>query len=249
MPAQTLQLRRPSTSLRGALEVAFPVGAFSVSDKVHRPSGLATIPRPYVIRAEQLRDKLLAPEQPFFFYINCFQIDPDRALFVDAVHNIAQSGLGPDRVPCVLGSFTWRSREFLLRSPTLTESSILTIHFDTPLEFRSALPEFSTLIARLRDRISSLQNFYCGTPLSIDFANFTTIARSVCLQSHNLTARESRRHSTRTGQWHPLNGVTGSARYEGPWRSYEDWLRLGEYTGVGRQTSFGKGQYYLAESP
>ncbi len=231
--------------------LALPPNFLNAGRLKPRPSGFTEIPQPFVIRAEHLRGLALAPNQPFTFDINIFDQHLDRPAFLESLIQMANSGIGPDRTACLLGELTWTILNFELAAPLPSHSAPLTLHFVTPLELRSnnqavQVPEFPVLMARLRDRVSALTFFY-ERLLNIDFLRFNDIAKSVNLVSHNLAPQTARRHSTRTGQWHPLNGITGTAAYEGPWRSYENWLRLGEYTGVGKQTSFGKGVFRIIE--
>ena len=235
--------------------MVLPARFFDAQTDIARPSGFAQIPRPFVIRADHLRETPLPADRPFVFAINIFDTRHlDRTTVTQALELLATWGLGPDRVPCQLGERTWAPLHFDLTAPVLSESSKLTLKFETPLELHANgksvnLPEYATLMARLRDRISALNMFYGDSPLDLDFAHFTQIAKSVRLAHHNLTPQTTRRHSTRTGQWHPISGIIGTATYEGPWRSYQNWLRLGEYTGVGKQTSFGKGAFRIVDPP
>ena len=49
------------------------------------------------------------------------------------------------------------------------------------------------------------------------------------------------RTSRRTGETHPLGGFTGVVDYGGALGPFLPWLEAGYYTGVGRQTVWGKG--------
>jgi hypothetical protein len=51
------------------------------------------------------------------------------------------------------------------------------------------------------------------------------------------------RHSSRTGQTHPLGGFVGEVRYAGEVGEFVPYLRAGQWTGVGRQTVWGKGAF------
>lgn len=50
------------------------------------------------------------------------------------------------------------------------------------------------------------------------------------------------RISRKTGQRHPLSGFTGIAEYEGELTEFIPYLEIAGYTGVGRQTVWGKGE-------
>jgi hypothetical protein len=49
------------------------------------------------------------------------------------------------------------------------------------------------------------------------------------------------RRSSRTVQVHPLGGFVGGAEYEGELTEFLPWLQAACWTGVGRQTVWGKG--------
>ena len=54
------------------------------------------------------------------------------------------------------------------------------------------------------------------------------------------------RRSGKTGQTHPLGGFVGLAEYQGDLAEFLPYLRAGSWTGVGRQTTWGKGHIELA---
>jgi len=49
------------------------------------------------------------------------------------------------------------------------------------------------------------------------------------------------RRSSRTGQVHSIGGFVGEAEYEGELDEFICFLRVVKWTGVGRQTVWGKG--------
>jgi CRISPR/Cas system endoribonuclease Cas6 (RAMP superfamily) len=53
---------------------------------------------------------------------------------------------------------------------------------------------------------------------------------------------DAERVSRNTGQRHPLGGFTGVAEYEGDLTEFIPYLEIAAYTGVGRQTVWGKGE-------
>ena len=53
---------------------------------------------------------------------------------------------------------------------------------------------------------------------------------------------ETSRRSGRTGQIHSLGGFVGEAEYEGDLTEFVPYLRAAQWTGVGRQTAWGKGR-------
>jgi hypothetical protein len=54
-----------------------------------------------------------------------------------------------------------------------------------------------------------------------------------------------RRRSSRTGQAHGIGGFSGFAEYEGDLAEFVPWLEAAQWTGVGRQSVWGKGEIRL----
>jgi hypothetical protein len=102
-------------------------------------------------------------------------------------------------------------------------------------------PEFSILFARLRDRIGALTALYGASPLQIAFREMGERAAAVRLRRLEIEWERVERRSARTGQTHPIGGFTGEAEYEGDLAEFLPWLRAGRWSGVGRQTVWGKG--------
>jgi len=58
------------------------------------------------------------------------------------------------------------------------------------------------------------------------------------------------RRSSRTGRTHPIGGFIGSAEYEGELAEFVPYLEAARWTGVGRQTVWGKGEIlWIANKP
>jgi len=58
---------------------------------------------------------------------------------------------------------------------------------------------------------------------------------------------EVHRQSSRTGQVHSIGGFVGEAEYEGELSEFLPYLRAAKWTGVGRQTVWGKGEVNCQE--
>jgi hypothetical protein len=62
------------------------------------------------------------------------------------------------------------------------------------------------------------------------------------MTSCTLQRIEAERRSGSTGQTHSLGGFIGEAEYEGDLRDFLPYLKAAKWTGVGRQTVWGKGE-------
>ncbi len=117
------------------------------------------------------------------------------------------------------------------------------VRFLTPTELKGARePEFGVLLARARDRISTLRELYGPGPLSFDFRAFGDRAAGVRMTRCELRTVTEERLSKGTGQRHAIGGFTGFAEYEGSIAEFLPYLHAARWTGVGRQTVWGKGE-------
>lgn len=232
------------------------------------PSGLADPPRPFVLRADHLDGLTLAAGERFDVFVHVFDLrEPAVAFFALAFARLAESGLGPGRGSVELtdvdagGVALFREGRFLdAAHPVASQVDLgaaepaqsVTLEITTPMELkeRGALverPEFGVLFARLRDRVANLQSLYGGGGVDgVDFSGLAERARAVRLTRAELRQAEFERRSSRTGQRHPLGGFLGWVEYQGALGEFVPWLRVGEATGVGRQTVWGKGAIRVA---
>jgi hypothetical protein len=121
------------------------------------------------------------------------------------------------------------------------------VRFITPTELKAGQqlaerPEFGILAARIRDRLSTLRELYDKGPLDIDFRAFGDRAALVRMVRCAIEQVNVMRRSSRTGQVHPIGGFVGEAEYEGEVTEFVPYLRVARWTGVGRQTVWGKGE-------
>jgi len=211
------------------------------------PSGLADSPRPFVIRAAHLDGAAFKAGAGFDFDVHLFDLAVDRRpLFAAAFARLAQKGLGSGRAPAELLSVDRENVAIVFTGPPEPAARVR-VQFLTPTELKSGQqlvtrPEFPVLFARLRDRISTLRTLYGLGPLDIDFRGMGERAARVTLARCDLAWHSAERRSSRTGQTHPLGGFTGEAEYDGDLGEFLPYLRAGQWTGVGRQTVWGKGQ-------
>lgn len=219
------------------------------------PSGLADWPRPFVFRATHLDGRTIEPGDPFHFDLNLFDVRPDAVAYLTlAFAQLAREGLGPARSRVELTGVSqlgvnWDSAVAPLELDLVSSEPItrVLVRFLTPTELKSGQqlatrPEFSILAARIRDRISTLRELYGEGPLDIDFRAFGERAALVRMTRCDIRHTEVERRSSRTGQVHPIGGFVGEAEYEGDLTEFMPYLRAASWTGVGRQTVWGKGE-------
>lgn len=184
------------------------------------PSGFADPPRPFRLITKALAGKSFQAGESIEFGIHLF----DARL----LPQLGASGFSNVEVD-LEGQFPPTER--------------LELEFVTPTEIRGLTePEFGTIFARLRDRISLLRSFYGAGPLEIDFRAMGERAREIRLVSHDLEIERGSRKSTSQGTRHPLGGFLGSATYEGDLTEFLPFLAAGALTGVGKYTVWGQGE-------
>jgi hypothetical protein len=234
------------------------------------PSGLLDSPRPFVFRARHLDGLTIQPGQPFHFDLNVFALDPTvLAYFVLTFAALAREGLGPrrgkadlqrvrrialDHFPAQIlfeGATQTMAGSvepaFLDLNPAPYSPQKIRVEFLTPTELKhehrvTNLPEFPILFGRIRDRVGALRRLYGGGPLDIDFQGSGVRAAAVRMTRCEGRRVEADRRSSRTGQSHSIGGFVGIAEYEGDLAEFLPYLEAGRWTGVGRQSVWGKGE-------
>ena len=207
------------------------------------PSGIVDQPRPFVFRAKHLDGLTIAAGGTFHFDFHWFDM---RRSSLDTVlrafHELAVAELvnvqGED------------AQMKLCLDPAGHPVNKITIRFETPTELKAGgetveRPEFGVLAARVRDRISTLRALYDDGPLTINFREFGERAEHIKITRCEIHHVDASRRSGRTGQVHSLGGFVGEAEYEGDLTEFVPYLDAAHWTGVGRQTAWGKGELTL----
>jgi hypothetical protein len=213
------------------------------------PSGFADPPRSFVLRSWHLDSNEYSDGQTFWFDVHQFQLSE---AFEQACEQLRE--LGASRGSVELERIETSSVEIDL-GETVPACQRLRIDFVSPTELKdqSALilkPEFAIVARRLITRIANLRSTYQQSPANIDFTALFEEVDKIRMTSHQVTTHYAERFSTRTKQTHPLGGFIGWAEYEGPGlHAFVPYLHAGSYTGVGRQTVWGKGSITLTALP
>lgn len=229
---------------------------------VQRPSGLYDLPRPFVFRLRGCGKggQITLPTAARLRGVNSSQAGAERSdPFFSTLLGESEIGLNlflasaVDLVRDVMRELDLElvAQPEILHLPlaALSETSAsdgaerLRIRFLTPTELKGAdEPAFGPLLARVRDRVSTLRALYGRGPLDLDFQAFGERAARVRMTYCELQTVEEERFSKRTGRRHSLGGFTGVAEYEGAVTEFVPYLEAARWTGVGRQTVWGKGE-------
>jgi hypothetical protein len=140
-------------------------------------------------------------------------------------------------------------------------AQLLKLHFTSPLLLKSGSgvlpngdriqarevresPPFGVVIARLRDRLSSLSAFF-GEKWQTDFRAIGDRANSVMICDSKTVWLTRNRRSTRTGQSHEISGLVGHTIYlfkdPAEITYFLPLLRAGELIHVGKNAPWGNG--------
>jgi len=215
---------------------------FEPTPSVAGPSGLADWPRPFVIRGTALTTSggPIKPGDAFCFGLNLFDTrNPALPHFTRAIEQWAEERqanmLEVEQSPITIDLDADRAPVSRIR-----------IDFQTPTELKAGAElentNFSVLLARARDRLSTLRSLYGPGPLEIDFRAFAERARSVTTIRSELQPVALERRSSRTGQRHGIGGFLGFVEYEGNLTEFLPYLEAAHWTGVGRHCTWGNGQ-------
>jgi hypothetical protein len=231
--------------LRGALgnvlrEVACPedyARIFEPASTHAGPSGLSDWPRPFVFRGAALNGRTVQTGERFCFGLHLFDTRPSAfdhftrafaewADLISVEHECMAVDLNPPAAPV----------------------SRIRVEFQTPTELiangQCATGQFSVLLSRARDRVSSLRSLYGAGPLEIDFRGLAERGRTVKTVRIELRRVTVERRSSRTGQRHGIGGFVGFAEYEGDLAEFLPYLEAAQWTGVGRHCTWGNGQIH-----
>jgi hypothetical protein len=258
--------RKSANLIRGAFGAALRENApaevyesvFSpMGDPSHSPSGLSDWPRPFVLRVSHLDGAGFDSGEAFFVDMNVFELRAPILPHLEA----AFAGFSWRRFAQVRGTTRLAELERVERldpegprvirlDPEPVPADCVGLRFVTPTELKAGgcvveRPEFPILFARLRDRLSTLRSLYGAGALDIDFRGMGERARGVRLCRADLVWEKTERRSGRTGIVHPMGGFTGEAEYEGELGEFLPWLHAARWVGVGRQTTWGKGEVHV----
>lgn len=199
------------------------------------PSGLSDWPRPFVLRAASLDGRTFQPGERFCFDLHLFDtrnspVDHFTRAFAQWAELISVE----------------RSRISTALDAPQPSVSRIRVEFQTPTQLRRVDDcgplDFAFLLARARDRLSTLRSLYGPGPLEIDFRQLADRAQSVKTAGSELRRVAVERRSSRTKQRHGIGGVIGFAEYEGELAEFLPYLEAAHWSGVGRHCTWGNGK-------
>jgi hypothetical protein len=198
------------------------------------PSGFRNPPRPFVLRVGDLEGAAFA------IGVNLFEMhQPPIDLFKDVLTRVACESLGATGLERSEGM----ERLDIELLPGVKNIIRVRVYFRTPTELKGVSePEFGVLFSRVRDRVSQLRSLYGDGALEIDFRAMGQRAQAIAMTRCELRHEDAERYSRTQKAAHPLSGFLGVAEYQGDLTEFMPYLEAARWTGVGRQTVWGKGE-------
>jgi hypothetical protein len=139
-----------------------------------------------------------------------------------------------------------KSEEIIPEKPVL-DSGICIVNYKTPTRikhnqnyFKENIP-FYYLFARFADRLSEIINIYSDPDSEPNMEKLKNDAEKIGTIINDGTYYNTKRHSTRTGQWCSLSGFIGSITYTGNLKPFENILSYLPWINVGSSAAFGCG--------
>lgn len=212
-------------------------------------SGFESPPRPFVIRPALIQKILFNRNEPIRFELVLIGwAQGFLSSFVDAFQRVCENGISTKKIRCELKGVARLRQQSIGESFTLNS---VKIKFLSPFRFKRAgkfsvdldFPKFS---AQLLKRISLLGHFYQdGAIPKRELEALLEMAKNIKTVESKLKWCEFERYSTRQKSRQKFGGVIGHIIFEGDLTPFSAYLKAGEDLHVGKQTTFGLGQYKL----
>ncbi|MBF0239938.1 MAG: CRISPR system precrRNA processing endoribonuclease RAMP protein Cas6 [SAR324 cluster bacterium] len=130
----------------------------------------------------------------------------------------------------------------------------LTLHFLTPLRVKNqgklvsadAL-DFPILFRTLMRRIRTLWQEYSDIPLVVEESHLYELSTKIETGASDLRWHDQIRYSNRQQSLQKLGGLLGSITFTGDLSQYLPFLEMGKLLHIGKETTFGLGQYACHE--
>lgn len=211
------------------------------------------IPHPFVITPLIKNNSMIIKIVLFGEYIEYFpyfflifkSLEKDKEFSVIDIKNFGHSILKNGNIE---NNFIEKGfNEIIESAPT----GNINIAFVTPLRIKNngkyVNPtnfRFEYLIRNLLRRISLLSYFY-GEKWEPDFNYLIDISKKVNIESSSLGWLELERYSLKQKAYMAMGGLVGDITFSKEANIFYPFLKIGEYTRIGKNTSFGHGYYKI----
>jgi hypothetical protein len=244
---------------------------FEPRSRAGAPFGAADAPRPFLFRPPLDPHPDFSPTRPLIFELRLFGSAIAEAVhFVLPLFELTKSGLAGRPIASMsVCSLDWlgRTQRVLVDNGRVMDAEPLALDFDWCLsvpsggprarvEFRTptrltargaepSAPRLSTLVRRVRDRLSFLSLVWADRPWNADYGLLGHLADRARTVSHDGLQVTHSRRSTKTGQTMEISGFRGTVTCDGIDPALWPLLHIGEEIHVGRFTEWGLGLYRI----
>lgn len=225
-------------------------------------------PHPYVFEPPLEGKRDYAPgDQLDFSLLLVGETAQKLPFLICAVERFEEYGLGGSRLSFTLRNVSDGHRDSLLdpthadviapqpldlsgRLAEILAADVLTVRFVTPvrIQHRGSIArtvDFGLLIRNLLRRLSLLVSAY-GRPVEdYDYDSAIGRASRASVTADRLRWVDLQRYSNRQGRHMRYGGLVGTMIVHDHWQEFAELLVLGEAMHVGKNTTFGLGQYRL----
>jgi len=130
---------------------------------------------------------------------------------------------------------------------------LLTLRFVTPMRIKyqgsyTSQPQFHIILRTLLRRLSSLLYFHCGEQLNLNYKEMIDEAQRIKILKVRVDWIDWERYSGRQEQRMKLGGFVGRVTYRGDISKFLPFLKIGEYTHLGKAAVFGLGKYEIEKN-
>jgi hypothetical protein len=232
---------------------------------------VVTPPHPYIIQPDDNNRTRFTAGEPFNFNLILFgEMNQYLPYFVYAFSLMGEQGIGKkmgeNRARFALQGVSCKGKELfcpetnklqpvpepellsLVPVPPDDKLQSITITLLTPLRFKQenqlqSRLEFPVLVRSMLRRVSSLFNAWGDGEPELDYRGMVARAEQVKVHDGRIYWHDWERYSNRQEKAMSFGGLMGHVTYHGPLAEYLPLVELCQHLNLGKQTTFGLGQY------
>lgn len=137
----------------------------------------------------------------------------------------------------------------ILKTAELTQPSFVEVRFVTPFRLKldgklTSELHFSLLIRSIIRRVMSMLYFHHGVEVDFETTNLLIEgSKKIIIYEQDLKWSDWERYSSRQDEKMKLGGIVGKVSFYGDLSPFVPWLLAGKILHIGKQTTFGLGDY------
>jgi hypothetical protein len=207
--------------------------------------GAANDDFPYFVLAFQQLGKLgIGKGRGKFKLISVTSVDPMGRQLPINVFDVEQNKLFPAKAHSV-------NSNDLIGGMNVNEVSGVRLVFDSPThisrkgEGTQEPPQFEHIVRGILRRFSDLSALYGDGRPDLNYKELVENSKQVAISTSSIQFKCTQSFSNRKAALTPLAGITGSVDFLGDITQFMPYLVMGQWLHIGKQATFGMGQYHL----